>query len=117
MPVRSARLLLFSTETPFGGAGGSVAVAVGVGVAVASGVPCAVGDSAEANTTRITKNIRAKGVVGVDLNNLIVAFSFALGGDPVLSRSETEEKAPRTGFLALPRIQIFINQAFSIKTV
>jgi len=36
--VRNARLLLFSTETPFGGSGGRVAVAVGVGVAVAVGV-------------------------------------------------------------------------------
>jgi len=41
MPARNARLLLFSTETPFGGSGGRVAVAVGVGVGV--GVAVAVG--------------------------------------------------------------------------
>jgi len=41
MPARSARPLLFSTETPFGGSGGRVAVAVGVGVGV--GVAVAVG--------------------------------------------------------------------------
>jgi hypothetical protein len=38
MPARNARLLLFSTETPFGGSGGSVAVAVGVGVGVAGAI-------------------------------------------------------------------------------
>jgi hypothetical protein len=38
MPARNARLLLFSTETPFGGSGGRVAVAVGVGVGVAVAV-------------------------------------------------------------------------------
>src|ERR1044071_5561864 len=38
MPVRSARPLLFSTETPLGGSGGSVAVGVGVALAVAVGV-------------------------------------------------------------------------------
>jgi len=115
MPQRSARPSLFSTETPFGGAGGSVTVAVGVGVGVgvASGVPRAAGESAEANTTRMTMNLRAKGVVGVDLNDLIVAFLLLSAGLTLSCQGLKEgRKLRERAFLPYPGFRSLLIRRF-----